>query len=78
MLDLAALRAFGLEDLMAAPASPNGYAHHLVCFGCGKEFGSNRSEKEGRRAWCATCKAAGKPSAQRARDFRASKSKVQP
>lgn len=65
-----ALRAFGFEELIAAPASPNGYAYHLICHGCLQEFGSNRA-LAGKRPWCPECRAAGKPGAQRQADLRA-------
>lgn len=65
MSEFALLRAFGLEAL----AQSNGHAYHLGCFGCGAEVATNR-HLPGTRAWCADCKAAGKPAAQRARDLR--------
>jgi|GEM_PF-3762496 len=67
-----ALRAFGLEDLMEAP-SANGHAIGQ-CFGCG---GPVALRKGSARLWChkPECKKAA--GALRARDFRASRSKIQ-
>ena len=64
-----------LDDIEIAeiPVAANGHAMG-VCFGCGGPVGLRKGSA---RLWCPTCKAAGKPAAQRARDFRASKSKVQ-
>ena len=67
-----ALRAFGLEELLAAPVSPNGHAMG-VCFGCGDPV---TLRKGAARLWChaeACRKAAG---ALRARDLRAKRSKI--
>lgn len=61
-----ALRAFGLEEFLAAPISPNGHAQG-ACFGCG---GPVALRKGSSRLWCAECKAAGKPVAQRQADLR--------
>ena len=62
-----ALRAFGLEDLLAAPVSPNGHALG-VCFGCGDPVALRKGAV---RLWChkPECKRAA--GALRARDHRA-------
>jgi hypothetical protein len=62
-----ALRAFGLEELLAAPVSPNGHALG-VCFGCGDPVALRKGAV---RLWChkPECKKAA--GAQRARDHRA-------
>ena len=62
-----ALRAFGLEELLAAPVSPNGHAMG-VCFGCGDPV---TLRKGAARLWChkPECKKAA--GALRARDHRA-------
>jgi len=61
-----ALRAFGLEDLMAAPVGSNGHAIGQ-CFGCG---GPVALRKGAARLWChkPECKKAA--GALRARDLR--------
>lgn len=71
MID-AALAAFGLDDLMAAP-SQNGHVMG-ACFGCGAPV---PLRKNAARLWChaeACRKAAGK---QRQKDLRERRSKIQ-
>jgi hypothetical protein len=65
-----ALRAFGLEELLAAPVSPNG-AH---CFGCGDPVALRKGAV---RLWChkPECKKAA--GALRARDLRERRSKIE-
>jgi hypothetical protein len=86
-----ALRAFGLDDLddqvtvtrtgsVEYRNAGNGF-HKTVtlrCFGCGNDFEAVPQQIKARRPWCLDCRKAGKPAAQRARDFRASRSKIQP
>ncbi len=63
-----------IQDLVRqALPSQNGHAFEVSCFGCGKKFLVKRRPVPGRRSWCETCKAAGEPAAQRARDYRSRK-----
>jgi len=66
--DQALLRAFGFTEELI---SSNG--HHVLeaqCFGCGALV-DEKHHVPGNRAWCPECRAAGKPNAQRQKEFRA-------
>ena len=67
MIDAA--RAFGLEGLLV---SSNGHAQG-ACFGCG---GPVALRKGAARLWCSKPECKRAAGAQRARDFRAARSKI--
>ena len=71
MLD--ALRAFGLEELLAAPASPNGHAMG-ACFGCGAPVALRKGAAH---LWCHAPDCRKAANAQRQKDLRARRSKIQ-
>lgn len=61
-----------LERLLGRP-STNGHAavgFQNVCSSCGKEYSAYRRPKAGKRNYCADCRAAGEPVADRMRDYR--------
>jgi len=61
-----ALRAFGLEDLVGAPVSPNGHAMG-ACHGCGDPV---TLRKGAARLWCSKPECKRAAGALRARDLR--------
>ena len=67
-----ALRAFGLEDLVEAPVSPNGHALG-VCANCGAPVAIRKGATH---LWCQKPECRRAAGAQRARDFRANRSKI--
>jgi hypothetical protein len=66
MSDRALLEAFGFT----VPAASNGHTFHLICSGCGQEFGSNRRQLPGERSWCGCAECKKKAAALRVRDYR--------
>ncbi len=67
-----ALRAFGFEDLLTAPVSPNGHALGR-CYGCGDPV---TLRKGAARLWCSKVECKRAAGALRAKELRERRSKI--